>query len=117
MGNTPAVARDLRPRDKQAHICALTTKPKDAEVKKRGDAGGRAPHWKAKLRKSRHGGMPVCKSHTRGGGERMVDLSCETLVSKREKDGGGGWLRGVKVDGKPEDPGGGGSRESMRHTW
>lgn len=34
MSNVPAVARDVRPQDKQVHICTLTTRPKDAEVKK-----------------------------------------------------------------------------------
>lgn len=34
MNNIAAVARDVRPQDKQVHICTLTTRPEDAEVKR-----------------------------------------------------------------------------------
>lgn len=34
MSNIPAVARGCEATDKQVHICTLTTRPKDAEVKK-----------------------------------------------------------------------------------
>lgn len=41
MGNIPAVVRDLRAQT-EAHICALTTRPK-AAAEKREDPDGRAP--------------------------------------------------------------------------
>lgn len=63
MSNSPAVARGCEATDKQVHGCTLTTRPKDAEVRK--GTAQTAEHLTGELNKETEARWHAHKPHTK----------------------------------------------------